>query len=209
MPGLGGEIDELGAMHAGGETPQAALAAFLGPSNMFASLPTAGYTLLHEEGHWASFVHVHGGLKTIIVLSDDTELGPGWAVVGLRACDASEFDPAVPLTFPVTIWTDVNGDPVSTELVRSNPGPEHCGWHLAIFLNVDDGLFFRDPEGVMSQWTTTTFAIVDSIPATAVDSGYRSGDTVLWLDPGADAYVVTDERIERWPRSTDPIIACA
>lgn len=193
----------------GGATAREALTQFLGPSNMYASLPTAGFHELHADGHWASFGHVvDGRAKAIIVLTDRTQFVPGWSVVGLRACDAAEFDPTVPLTFPVTIWTDAAGTRVSTERIRSAPGPDHCSWDSAIWLHVGTELFFRDPAGVMSEWTTTTFAADARLPASAVDRGYRSGDMELWIEPGGDAYLVQPGRIERWPRSTDPFIGC-
>jgi hypothetical protein len=206
---LGGEVPDSGAFSLG-ETPTEALASFLGPGNPYASLPTEGYSQIHEDVHWASFAHlVNGHPKVIIVLGDESELGSGWAILGLRACDASEFDPSVPLTFGVTIWTDAAGNRVPTTAIQSFNGPGHCGWDAALWLILPDAMYFRDPEGVMSQWTTTTFAIVESLPSAAVDSGYRSGESALWLDPGADAYLVLTDRIERWPRSTEPELGCA
>lgn len=207
---IGGEYpDAFGRPDASAVTAEAALKAFLGPGNPFASLPVTGYVPLHQEPHWASFGHlVDGRPKAIILLTDASVLGPGWTVVALRACDASEFDPAVPLTFPVTVWTDASGDPVSTETIRSNPGPGHCGWESATWLHVDGELYFRDPEGVMAEWTATPFDADASLPPTATDTGYRSGDIAVWLDPGGDAYLVLPGRVERWPRSTDPFIGC-
>jgi hypothetical protein len=190
-------------------SPDDALATFLGPSNPFASLPTAGYTQLHGEPHWASFGHlVDGRPKAIVLLTDTTEHGRGWQVAGLRACDASEFDPTVPLTFPVTIWTDDMGNRISTETIGSMPGPAHCGWDSVTWLRVEDTLYFRDPQGVMVEWTATSFALDAQLPPSAIDSGYRSDGGSLWLDPGRDAYVVSADRVERWPRSSDPQIAC-
>jgi hypothetical protein len=207
VPRLGGEVGELFPERFSGETAQAALTTFLGPSNPYASLPTAGYMTLHAEDHWASFAHVFGGPKAIIVLNDETEFGPGWAVVGLRACDASEFDPTAPLTFPVTIWTDADGNVVSTVLVHSNPGPAHCGWDRATFLHVAEALFFRDPAGVMAEYTDSTFEVGAAVPSTASDTGYRSNGYELWVDPGGDAYLVaTDAAVkptERWPRGPE------
>jgi hypothetical protein len=201
--------DAFGQPDASAGTAEAALAAFLGPGNPFASLPTAGFESLHDEPHWASFGHlVDGRPKAIVLLSDTSVIGPGWTVVALRACDASEFDPAVPLTFPVTIWTDVAGNRVSTETIRSTGGPGHCGWDSAIWLHVDGALYFRDPEGVMAEWTATPFEADASLPSTATDTGYRSGEIALWLDPGGDAYLVRLDVVERWPRSTDPLIGC-
>lgn len=209
LANLGGEVPEAAWPEALGDNADAALGAFLGPGNPYASLPAAGYALLHEDSHWASFGHVVAGRpKAIIVLTDTTEVAPDWTVVGLRACDPSEFDPAVPLTFPVTIWTDRAGNRVSTEAVRSHAGPGHCGWDSAIWLHADGQLYFRDPNRVMAEWTTTRFDADASLPAAAMDTGYRTADRQLWIVPGGDAYLVSVERVERWPRSTDPFIGC-
>jgi hypothetical protein len=207
---LGGEYPDNGGWpDRAGATAEATLALFLGPGNPYASLPTAGFTPLHAEPHWASFVHTVGGrTKAIVLLSDITNVGPGWSVVGLRACDPSEFDPAVPLTFPVTIWKNSSGNAVSTETIRSNPGPGHCGWDSAIWLNVAGSLYFRDPQGVMGQWTKAKFEPHAHLPASATDSGYRSDKWSLWLDPGKDAYLVSGGNVERWPRSLDPQLGC-
>lgn len=213
VPLLGGEVGELFPGRSGGASAEAALTTFLGPTNAFASLPATGYTQLHDEDHWSSFAHVYGGSnKAIVVLTDEaefdgTEFGPGWAVVGLRACDASEFDPDVPLTFPVTIWTDAHGDPVSTVLVHSNPGPAHCGWNTVTFLHVGEALFFGDPEGVMADYTDSRFEVSSTVPPTAADTGYRSNGYELWVDPSGDAYLVAPDTTvmptERWPRGPE------
>ncbi len=209
---IGGEVPEAFGVGAAGVSPDEALDSFLGPDNPFASLPAAGYTQIQIDDHWATYAHSYEGkTKAIIVLSDANPFGqePGWLVIGLRACDASEFDPAVPLTFPVTIWTDASGEPVSTETVRSGSGPGHCGWDAAIWLDVGGNLYFRDPAGVMDEWTVTPFEPDADLPAGAVDTGYRTGEWSLWLVPGADAYLVSPSTIERWPRSTNPDLGCA
>jgi hypothetical protein len=209
---IGGEVPNDGGVGLPGATPEDGLANFLGPNNPYASLPLEGYTLLHDVGHWASFGHVFDGqVKAIIVLTDLEEFqrdGTGWLVIGLRACDAAEFDPDVPLTFPVAFWTDASGDRVSTEVIQSFSGPGHCGWESVTFLHVDGQLYFRDPEAVMAEYTTSAFQLGAELPPTAVDTGYRRERWALWLDPGEDAYVVIGDTTERWPRSKDPMLGC-
>ena len=206
---IGGEVPSADGVGAGSISPEAGLASFLGPGNPYASLPAAGYAQIHLDAHWASFVHRYQGrIKAIIILSDAPARVSGWHVEGLRACDASEFDPSVPLTFPVTVWTDRSGQHVSTETIRSSPGPEHCGWDSASWLQVGGNLYFRDPAGVMSNWTTTTFDPAAQLPSSAADTGFRTGSWSLWIDPGNDAYVVATDHVERWPRSKDPFIGC-
>jgi hypothetical protein len=210
VAGLGGEYPSLGSPETYGDTPDAAISEFLGPSNPYASLPATGFEPLYAESHWASYRYaVDGHAKAIILLSDTTDFGPGWAVVALRACDASEFDPATPLTFPVTVWSDASGNRASTETISSIPGPGHCGWESSTWLRVDGELYFRDPKKVMAEWTVTRFDARATLPKSAGDTGYRSGKWSLWLVPGGDAFLVSPGIIERWPRSTDPLIGCA
>ena len=208
---IGGEVPDAFGVGVPGDTADTGLHSFLGPGNPFASLPAAGYTQIHLDDHWASYAHEYEGrARAIIVLTDTSEFQrePGWIVVGLRACDASEFDPSVPLTFPVTIWTDAAGAPVSTETIRSSPGPGHCGWDSATWLSVGGNLYFRDPQGVMSEFTMTSFEPKVHLPDGAVDTGYRTGAWSLWLEQGGDAYLVSSDTIERWPRSTMPELGC-
>jgi len=208
--GMGGEIPDVGSTEAYGPTATEALETFVGPGNPYASLPTTGYEPRHLEPHWAEFAYaVDGKTKTVIVLSATTLFGPGWTVMGLRSCDASEFDPSTPLTFPVTVWTTAAGHRVQTETIRSHPGPAHCGEEDAIWLYVAGQLFFRDPRHVMADWERTPFDADATKPSRARDSGFRNGDQELWIDPEGDAYLVGPDRTERWPRSTDPQLGCA
>ena len=78
----------------------------------------------------------------------------------------------------------------------------------AIFLQVDGNLYFRDPAGVMSNSTTTTFDAAAKLPSTAADTGFRTAIWSLWIDPGKDAYVVATDHAERWPRSKEPNLGC-
>lgn len=208
---IGAEVDQPLSPEILGSTAEEALQVFLGPSNLYASLPTEGFGPSQVDEHWASFGYdVDGRLKAVVVLTDQTDMEPGWTVVGLRACDASEFDPATPLTFPVTVWTDAHGQRVSTEVIRSTPGPGHCGWESTIWLHFapDHALFFRDPNRVMREWTTTRFVLDAALPAEARDTGYRSGLGKLWIKDGGDAWLVLPGRVEHWPRSIDAQIGC-
>ena len=47
------------------------------------------------------------------------------------------------------------------------------------------------------------------LPADAVETGYRQGETQLWMTPGEDfVYLVTGSTTERWPRQP-PNEVCA
>jgi hypothetical protein len=49
-----------------------------------------------------------------------------------------------------------------------------------------------------------------TLPEDAVATGYRSRDRELFTTPDEQfVYVRTPAGVERWPRSTDPLIGCA
>lgn len=206
---IGGEVSDGVARDVTGATPDEALAAFLAPPSPYGGLPIRGFTELHVDEHWASFIHiVDGRTKAILVTSDlDQGRDPGWAVVGLRACDPSEFEPSIPLTYAITIWTDSSGSRASTSVITSSPGPGHCGWESATFLWFDKVTYLRDPSGLSGLWQTPQFDPSATLPAQARDRGYSSGGATLWTVPGGDAYLVAGGHVERWPR-LDPTIGC-
>ncbi len=208
---IGGEVPSLADMGVFAGDAASALATFLGPSNFYASLPTDGFRPYHLEDHWAEYAYfAQGRIKALIVLSDTTTTrGDGWTVTGMRACDASEFDPAAGLTSAVTIWTDADGQRVSTEKIVSYPGPAHCGHDESTWLTVDGVLYFRDPKHVMADWVAHPFDADAKLPSDALDSGYRSESGELWIVPEGDAYLVATDHVERWPRSTDQTLGCA
>ena len=89
------------------------------------------------------------------------------------------------------------------------PGAEHCSWESATFLSIDGVGYVADPDGVL--WNEAAVGEFDAdatLPADAVDTGYRNGPEQLWL--GADsatAFMVTGEQVEAWPALSQPV-AC-
>ena len=63
----------------------------------YSSLPTSGFTPPLVDGHWALQRYLVAGRPKVHVVSTNQFPGApaetGWQVVGLRACDASEFGP--------------------------------------------------------------------------------------------------------------------
>lgn len=93
-------------------------------------------------------------------------------------------------------WADSDGCPVRIDVISQNAGPEHCGWESVTFLSIGDPLgasiaterpgrrFAWDPDNVLvgdPAYAGATIATAD-LPATAADTGYRDGDSQLWLD---------------------------
>lgn len=209
-PGLGGELGEFSGPSEPAAGPGAALQALL-DQRVFASFPASGFEPPQVEGHWARHAYlVDGRRKAMAVTSDQVPGWPdgsGWQVVGIRSCDASEFDPADGLTSDQTLWLDSSGDVLSTETIQSSPGPEHCGWQSVTFLWVGDAQYLRDPSGVLDGSTLVPFDDDVSLPGSAEDTGYHTADWHLFTVPAGDAvYVRTkDATFERWGGARDQV----
>jgi hypothetical protein len=116
----------------------------------------------------------------------------------LGLCDPTEVFAVGPAH---RVWVNRDG-----QTLHDNVGPDHCMLEDARILTVPNGSsyrqYLRDPIGVMWAYATTsdTYATLTSLPADAIDSGYRSGALELWFAPtGSAAYVVTPTGVERWP----------
>ena len=210
MNQMGQEVpDEIGPFDPA-PTPERALEAIL-RFGSYAWLPARGFQAPQVEGHWALYRYLAAGdLKAIAVGTDQFPGVPeagGWEVVGLRACDPSEFDPADGLTDGSTIWLDANGGRVRADQLFSRPGPEHCGWEDVTFLEFGDQQYLRDVNGVLADQTTQPFGKVDAVPADAVDTGLHTPSLRLFTVPDEQVVYVRTKNgtIERWGRATDPI----
>ncbi len=212
IPEFGGEVGEFPAMEPA-SSPDAALKALLAPG-AFASLPAGGFEPAQVEGHWARHDYfVDGRRKALVVTSDRVEGipdGSGWFVVGVRSCDASEFDPADGRTFDQTLWLSASGKTARSDIIHSSPGPGHCGWESVIFLQFDGAQYLRDPSGVLADSTIVPFDRHASLPGNADDTGYHTADWRLFTVPDGDAvYIKTkDGTFERWGRAREEV-GCA
>ena len=191
-------------------SPDRAIEALL-EQGIYAWLPAGGFEAAHVEGHWALHRYVVGGrLKAIAVSTNAFPEVPeetGWEIVGLRACDPSEFDPSDGLADQTTLWLDADGDVVPAARIFSRPGPEHCGWETATFLRLDGELYLRDPNGVLADQTVGRFRTEAALPTDAVNTGWHTADWRLFTVPDQRfVYVMTtDGTIERWSRAKQEI----
>jgi hypothetical protein len=180
-------------------------------TGMYAWLPARGFEPPQVEGRWALHRYVvEGSLKVIAVSTNAFAEVPdevGWEVVGLRACDPSEFDPAHGLSDDTTLWLDTDGQPVRSDRIFSRPGPGHCGWEGVTFLHLGDELYLRDPEGVLASRTARPFRQVAALPADAIDTGLHTATHRLFTVPDEQLVYVRSKggTIERWGRALDEI----
>jgi hypothetical protein len=194
-----------------GETPDDALANIL---LTYRNLPSSGYAPVLVDGHWALHrVLVNGRAKVHIVSTNEFPDVPSetrWEVVGLRACDRSEFAEAEFAPHATTIWFDGAGDPVRTDVVTSSIGPGHCGWERTIFLSLGDLQYLRDPHGELEQYTVVPFHPDARLPGDAIDTGFHTDQWHLFTIPSGRAVFVrrADGTYELWPRAKEPI-GCA
>lgn len=178
---------------------------------LYAWLPASGFEAPLVEGHWAQHRYlVDAKVKAIAISTNEyPEMPdpPGWDIVGLRACDASEFDPDDGLSDGTTIWLDATGDRVPTDRIFSRAGPGHCGWEGVTFLQIGDELYLRDPEGLLAGQTALPFKAVDALPAEAVDTDLHTATLRLFrvADPRVIYARYEDGTVERWGRALDQI----
>jgi hypothetical protein len=179
-------------------SPREALNAFLaGPGLDVATLPLAGYSFVANQPTWAALAHqVDGRIVALFVVR--RVVGDRWSVARFAACDAAEFQDGTPLSGGVTLWTDAGGQPVPAATLV-----EQTDCYDGTQLRLDGRLYVRDPSGGAYDPETLqgVYAGDAELPADAVDTGYRQGARRLFREAGdAAVYVVSPQRVERWPR---------
>ena len=109
-----------------------------------------------------------------------------------------------------------DGSLVRIDVLADRPGPDHCNFQSARVIitgsplgarstnDGDDVEYVRDPNNVFG--LTETFDPDARLPADAVDTGYRSEGTELWVVPADDTsiYLLEADHVERWPRADPP-----
>jgi hypothetical protein len=191
-------------------SPERAIEGLL-QAGTYAWLPASGFDAPQVDGHWARSRYVVGGrLKAIVVSTNRFPEVPDevrWEVVGLRACDPSEFDPADGLTDESTLWLDADGRRVPAARLVSRPGPGHCGWESITFLEFEDQQYLRDVKGLLADSTTFAFKKIGALPEDAVDTGLHTATQRLFTVPSRRVVFVRskDGTIERWGRAIEPI----
>lgn len=167
-------------------------------------------------GHWALHRYVANGRAKVHIVStnqfpevpDETR----WQVVGMRACDQSEYDIGDIRPGRGTVWRGADGRPATTDIVYSEKGPGHCGWDQTVFLTLGpDGIqYIRDPLGDLADETVMAFDPDVALPDDAIDTSLRNDKWHLFTVPSGSAVFMRtgDGTYERWPRAREPI-GCA
>ena len=162
--------------------------------------PTEGFARIETLDSWAVFGYQVGGRTRAVVVArraPNLVVVP-WFVVSVASCDPSEFDPATPLGTKIRIWTDQTDNVVPTTIVR-----EQADCYNATQLEVDGRLFVWDPNPGAAYDPSNlegTFKTSTRVPASATDTGYRSGSRSLYVAAdGSAAYVTSGKNVQRWP----------
>jgi hypothetical protein len=196
-----------------GQTPDDALQNIL---STYRSLPRTGYTAALVTGDWALHRYLLDGEAKVHIVSTnrfpDVPEETRWEVVGLRACDPSEFalDDLEPGA--LTDWRDAGGRRLRTDVINSLAGPAHCGWQRTVFLSLgpDRAQYIRDPRHELEDETVMSFDPDVALPDDATDTGFHTDRWHMFTIPsGRAVYMRTaDGAYERWPRAREPI-GCA
>ena len=120
----------------------------------------------------------------IMVNRPDRSGDPAWYLESWARCDWSEFPPARTRKLGITIWTDTYGKPAPT---YASGVKESLVGH-----------FFAEQDRARVR-----------LPHDAVDTGFRSGDSTLWLSAdGQRALLGQPDRrfVAMLPRMTQPLL---
>jgi hypothetical protein len=179
------------------QTPDDALAAFLvGDARHYGTIPLAGWTRLDGSPRWTLFGSLNDDRRVALIVIEHAQ--PGWVPYQLAACDAADFDQTLPLSTGMTEWVDRDDAPVPAATLTEQPD---C--YDGTLLRLDGRLYARDLRGgaYNRDELLDSFDIDASLPADAVDTGYRLHKQHLYLaTDGKAAFLVSPLRVERWPR---------
>lgn len=103
--------------------------------------------------------------------------------------------------YPGSTWHGREDEAIrSTEVIAAATDPDHCGWDVAVLLNMGSPLgektksadktrqYLRDPEGVLEpEWMVGDYEAEVELPKGAEYTGYRTDFMELWFDPDDDA----------------------
>jgi hypothetical protein len=184
------------------------------------AMPSHGYRLEREDDGRVLFSwDVDGRTKAALVVADsvqDWKHHTGWGVEAWAQCDPAELPADVTDGLALDVWTDASGARVPVTTVTSWPGPEHCDWQDITFLEIGSTAtrsareeYLRDTQGELAGLLHGAYDAHASLPADAVDTGWRHDGRRLWRVPDRSAaYLVSLDDpadVERWPASTGPI----
>jgi hypothetical protein len=113
-------------------------------------------------------------------------------------------------------WTDGSGCKVRLDVISHIHGAAHCDWESAEFITIGRPLgaatgvyteetinrYVWDPEHVLFDGPLADSIDLADLPQTAIDTGYRQGGSVMWIDESDESvlFVVHDDFADVWQR---------
>jgi len=182
------------------------------------SWPATGYQKSRAEGDRALFTYVVDRIvKTAVIVHRGPTLDghTGWHIESFARCNLADFPDSFADDLGQQVWTDATGRRVSTKVIVSGAGPEHCDWQRMTFLAIDGGdlesgrtyVSHVDPE--LHSYFTEDYVDSQPLPPDAIDSGYSLAEDHLWFSPDRRrAYVGQPAEVALWPGTTQPL-GCA
>ena len=134
--------------------------------------------------------------------------GLAWWPESWSRCDVAEYPAAVTDDLGYEFWSEVGGRRRPIAEIVSHPGGDCvAGTH---FLELDradeDRRRVYVAHGEDPDFFAEPYQADVALPADAVDTGYDHGEDHLWLSPDQSrAYVGGPDRVELWPRTTQPL----
>jgi len=178
-------------------------------------VPEKDYRVERDDGDRVLMSYdVDGLTKLAFIAADgirDYDDDVGWGIEAWAQCDPAELPAEVSDALGIEVWEDESGARVPVTRLASFAGPEHCGWEDIVFLELgSDRTYLRDTSGELADYLRTTYDHRSTVPAEAMDTGYRRGGRHLWVTPEAAYLVSVDDPgdVERWPAAKERI-ACA
>lgn len=177
----------------------------------YSNIPASGFEPALVDGDWALHRYLVDGRPKVHAVStkgeEFAEFGPGWHVVGLRACDPSEYADAEFGPEANTIWFDDSDRPVRTDVVTSyDLSCLQRVVHLSLY-TPDYTAYLRDPDGDLREDLVVPFDADTRLPSDAIDTGFHTEDWHLFTIPSGRAVFMRtpDGTIELWPRASEPV----
>lgn len=204
------------------DSPADALDNWLDAEAWAAEVPTSGYVVEWERAGQALLSwNVDGRTRIAVLVADgitDYLGNTGWGVQSWAQCNPAELPAEVTDRLDVGVWENASAQRVPTTEVVSFQGAEHCDWQdltwlrLGVASDADrtyDEYLSGDDDGQLADYLTTAPAAAATLPADAVDTGWRRDGRELWLgeSPRA-AYLVSldvESDVQLWPATKESI----
>jgi hypothetical protein len=161
-------------------------------------LPDSGYVGAAEDPAARLYVRRSAGrtVAAVAIVAAHPGSTNEWIGGSIAACEPAEFGPSVSTgRHPFGIWVDATGTEAPTSTLGAR---EDC--YGGTQVHFEGRLFVRTPFEDLQDQVEVSWQADVALPASAVDTGLRSGDLrLLVAGSGRALYVAHGDRAERLP----------